>query len=100
MKDKNGYVCILANPVQFPASVEVVYVPKAIYAIDVKFGNKTITLDLFEGKDRSHRTVSGVREILEKRVDIKNLTQVVDDFVDAANELVRNFRRDGFFSAT
>lgn len=100
MKEKNGYVCISATPVQFAATVDVVYVPKAVYVVEVKFGNKVITFDPLDGKGRNHRTIAGVREILEKRVDIKDLAQVVENFNDAANEMVRNFRHDGFLSAT
>lgn len=99
MRDKKkGYVVISAEPHQFQAVLEVIYTPKVLYQINVKFGNKTVKLDLLDGNGVKERTVAGVRSVLERRFDIKDITQVVEDFNVAASELVRNFRRDGFYA--
>lgn len=98
MKEKNGYIAIEISPVSFEAKMETTYVPKAIYKIEIKFGNKTILFDPVDGKKDSVRTVSGVREILEKRMDIQNIQQVVEDFLEAAKLLMRRYEKDGFIN--
>lgn len=95
MKEKDGYIAIEANPVAFRATIETSYVPKAIYKIEVKFGNKTILFDPVDGKKDSVRTVAGVREVLEKRMDIENLQGVLDDFLEAADLLMKYYNSDG-----
>jgi hypothetical protein len=95
MKEKNGYIAIEVNPVSFKATVETTYVPKALYKIEVKFGNKTILFDPVDGKKDSVRIVAGVREILEKRMDIKALQQVIDDFSEQADLLMKYYKKDG-----
>ena len=96
MSQKNGYIAIEAAPVQFKATIETTYVPKAIYVVEVKFGNKTIRFDPMNSRKDTVRTIEGCKGILEKRVDIKNITYVVEDFVDAATDIIRKFRNDGF----
>jgi len=59
-----------------------------------------VKLDLLDGKGVTERTVAGVRSVLEKRVDLMDVSQVIEDFNAAAAELVRNFRRDGFYAKT
>ena len=98
MAEKNGYVVIEVTPVQFKATIETTYVPKAIYAVEVKFGNKVVRFDPMNGKKDSVRTINGCKELLEKRVDIKDVNQVVEDFMCAATELVRRFKSDGFYA--
>ena len=96
MAEKNGYVVIEVNPVQFKATIETTYVPKAVYVVEVKFGNKIIRFDPMDGRKDTIRTIDGCKSVLEKRVDIKDVTQVVEDFVDAATDIIRKFRNDGF----
>ena len=95
MKEKNGYIAIEATPVAFKATIETSYVPKAIYKVEVKFGNKTILFDPVDGKKDSVRTITGVREILEKRMDIENLQDVISDFSEAADLLMKHYNSDG-----
>lgn len=97
MRTKKGYVVIEAEPYQFKAEIETVYVRNAIYIVHVKFGNKTITFDPKDGRNASYRTLQGVKEILEKRVDIQNVTQVVEDFVSEATALLKHYERDGYY---
>ena len=98
MAEKNGYVVIEVNPVQFKATIETTYVPKAVYVVEVKFGNKVIRFDPMDGRKDTIRTIEGCKSVLEKRVDIKDVTQVVEDFVDAATDIIRKFRNDGFYA--
>jgi hypothetical protein len=95
MKEKDGYIAIDVNPVAFKATIETTYVPKAIYKIEIKFGNKTILFDPVDGRKESVRTIPGVRAILEKRMDIKDLQQVVYDFLEQVDILMKYYERDG-----
>lgn len=97
MRTKKGYIAIEAEPYQFKATIEECYVPKACYTISVKFGNQNIIFDPKDGKKASMRTIAGCKALLEKRLDIANITQVVEDFVDSANEMVKRYQRDGFY---
>lgn len=96
MTDKDGYVVIEVTPVTFKAVVETTYVPKAIYQIDVKFGNKDIKFDPKDGKKESVRKLEVCRRLLETRLDIKDLGDVLDDFDSAVKELLRKYEQDGF----
>lgn len=98
MSEKNGYVVIEISPVQFQATIETTYVPKAVYAVEVKFGNKVIRFDPMRGVKDTCKTIAGCKSILEKRVDIMNVTQVVDDFVEAATNLLKRYESDGFYA--
>jgi hypothetical protein len=95
MKEKDGYIVIEVTPVAFRATVETTYVPKAIYKIEIKFGNKTILFNPVGGKQESVSTIPGVRSILEKRMDIKDLQQVIDDFLEQAYILMKQYENDG-----
>ena len=95
MTEKNGYVVIEMTPVEFKATISTTYVKKAIYRVEVKFGNKTIVFDPLDGKKDTIRTLKGCLSVLEKRVDIKDVTQVVADFQESANKLLNYMRADG-----
>jgi hypothetical protein len=95
MTEKNGYVVIEMTPVEFKATISTTYVKKAIYRVEVKFGNKTIVFDPLDGKKDTIRTLKGCLSVLEKRVDIKDITQVVADFQESANKLLNYMRADG-----
>lgn len=94
MSESNGYVVIAAEPCQFKARIETSYVPKAIYVIEVKFGNKTIRFDPMDGRKESIRSLQACKEILEKRVDIQNICQVVEDFEKSAKTLLQLMEND------
>jgi hypothetical protein len=95
MKEKDGYIVIEITPVAFEATVETTYVPKSIYKVEVKFGNKTVLFDPVDGKQKSVSTISGVKGILEKRMDVRDLQQVVDDFLEQAYILMKYYENDG-----
>ena len=95
MSEKNGYVVIEAVPCEFKATIETTYIPKIAYKVEVKFGNKVILFDPFDGKKESVRNLQSCRSVLEKRVDIKNILQVVDDFEKAANSIINKMYSDG-----
>ena len=97
MSEKNGYVVIEITPVEFKATITTTYVKKAIYRIEVKFGNKTIVFDPLDGKKDSIRTLKGCLSVLEKRVDIKDITQVVADFEESAHKLLNYMKSDGIW---
>ena len=96
MHKANGYVVVDATPVQFPAKVESIIVPKALYKVTVTFGNKTVYFDPKDGKSPMSKTIDGVLAILKERRDIRNLKGVIDDFNRQAQALVRRFEMDGF----
>lgn len=96
MYKKKGYIVIEATPYQFKAVIDVIYVKKALYKVSVKFGNKTITFDPKDGQKASVRSLSAVKSLLEKRIDIQDITQVVDDFVDAASKMLLRYESDGY----
>ena len=60
MHKAKGYVVVAATPIQFPATVETIIVPKTLYNVIVSFGNKTIYLDPKDGKSAMSRTLDGV----------------------------------------
>lgn len=94
MTERNGYVVIAAEPVQFKATVTKTYVKNNIYLVEVKFGNKTIRFDPFNGRKESIKSLPACKAILERRVDVKNILQVVEDFETAANEILALLEND------
>ena len=98
MTRKNGYIVIEANPIQFQATIETTYVPKALYIVDVKFGNKVIRFDPKDGKKDTVKTLSECKRVLERRVDIQDILQVVEDFMLAASDILRRYSQDGFYT--
>ena len=96
MTEKNGYVVVEMTPVQFKATIEVTYVPKSLYVVEVKFGNKTIRFDPLDGRKDTIRSLQKCRGVLEKRTDIQDIIQVVDDFMVAASNIKNRFIQDGF----
>ena len=96
MAEKDGYVVIDIQPVEFKAVITTTYVPKAFYYIEVKFGHKTIKFDPKDGKKDSVKNLESCVRLLETRVDIKDIFQVVKDFRHEANKLIRQYEQDGF----
>ena len=60
------------------------------------FGGKTVYFDPLNGKTSSSRTKAGVLAILNKRNDISNQSGVISDFLDRAEEVIRQMREDGY----
>ncbi len=97
MHKDNGFVVVSAIPVQFKAEVETVVVPKAIYRINITFGNKTVYFDPKDGKSSSSRTLDGVLEILHSRNDIEDKESVIESFKKEVSVLLQEMERDGFY---
>ncbi len=89
-----GYIAIEANPVQFHATVSTNYIRGVKYNVEVSFGNKTIRFDPFRGQKESVKSFPACRAVLEKRCDVKNLMQVIEDFDAAAISLEELMRED------
>lgn len=100
MSSSNGFIVTEATPVQFEATVKTYYTPKIQYVASVSFGYKEIFYDPLYGKQRSTRTIDGIKELLERRIDIKNITSVIEDFTKAAMEIRRKFIEDGMHRRT
>ena len=96
MHKAKGYVVVAATPVQFPVTVETIIAPKTLYKVTVSFGNKTIYLDLKDGKSAMSRTLDGVLPVLKKRKDIENHEEGIADFIKQAHEMIRRFEQDGY----
>ena len=96
MHKAKGYVVVAATPVQFPAKVETIIVPKTLYKVTVTFGNKTIYLDLKDGKSAMSRTLDGVLSVLKERKDIENHEEVIADFIKQAQVMIYRFEQDGY----
>jgi hypothetical protein len=94
MIEKDGYIAVEASPITFEATVETFYIPHTTYRLEVKFGGKTIIFNPMKGKKDSVRTIAGVRGVLENRMDIDKLPQVIADFNEAACELMKRYEYD------
>ena len=89
-----GYIAIEANPVQFQATVTTKYIRGIKYMVEVSFGNKVIRFDPFKGQKESVKSLPACRAVLEKRYDVKDLMDVVEDFEVAALNLLKLMKQD------
>lgn len=89
-----GYIAIEATPVQFKATVTTKYIRGIKYMVEVSFGNKIIRFDPFRGKRESVKSLPACRAILEKRCDVQNLLEVVEDFEMAAVNIIELMKHD------
>ncbi len=89
-----GYIAIEANPVQFKATVTTKYIRGVKYNVEVSFGNKVIRFDPFRGKKESVRSLNACRAVLEKRCDVKDLMDVIEDFEVSAINLLELMKQD------
>lgn len=89
-----GYIAIEANPVQFKARITTKYIRGIKYKVEVTFGNKVICFDPFKGQKESVKSLPACRAILEKRCDVKDLMEVVEDFETAAINLMELMKQD------
>ena len=96
MHKAKGCVVVAATPVQFPATVETMIVPKTLCNVTVLFGNKTVYLDPKDGKSAMSRTLNGVLPVLKERKEIENHEEVLADFIEPAQELIRRFEQGGY----
>ena len=96
MHNAKGHVVVAATPVLFQAHVETIIVPKTLYQVTVTFGNKKIFFDPKDGKSAMSRTIDGVLEILKGCKDIRHQENVINDYLNQAQALVRRMESDGF----
>lgn len=96
MHSGRGYVVVSAKEKLFPAQIETFVVPKSIYKVTVKFGNKTVYFDPKDGNSSSSRTLRGVIKLLRERKDILDVELVIVDFTKQAVMLVRRMEDDGY----
>lgn len=89
-----GYIAIEANPVQFKATVTTQYIRGIKYHVEVSFGNKVIRFDPFRGVKETTKSLNACRAVLEKRCDVRDLMDVVEDFNTAANNLLTLLKKD------
>ncbi len=89
-----GYIAIEATPVQFKAKVATQYIRGVKYTVEVSFGNKTIRFDPFRGQKESVKSLAACRAVLEKRCDVRDLLDVLEDFNTAANNLLELMKKD------
>lgn len=88
MRNGDGYVVIEAVPVVFAVKVNSTHVPRLIYRVEARFGEKTIIFDPMEGQRASVRNLWGAVEALSKRTDVKDLSQAVEEFTAAAKDML------------
>lgn len=93
MKERMGFVAISAEPVKFPATIETFIDDDGRYAVDVRFGHKLITYEP-DSKLENRRSISGIIETLERRIDIKHPEQVIADFKEAAEIVFAYYKAD------
>lgn len=96
MHKSKGYVVVSAELVEFPANVETIIVPKALYQVTVTFGNRKLYFDPKDGKSQMSRKLEGVLELLNTRQDIENKEKVIEDYLKQANALIKTMELDGF----
>lgn len=89
-----GYIAIEANPMQFKATISTKYIRGVKYNVEVAFGNKVIRFDPFKGQKESVKSLPACKAILEKRYDVKDLMDVVEDFETAALDLIKLMKQD------
>lgn len=92
----SGYVVVAAEPTQFKAQVITKYDKNRTYQVEVRFGNKVILFDPYTGKKPSVRNLTECLAVLEKRMDVVNLLQVIEDFKNASNEILALMEADRF----
>lgn len=96
MKSGNGYIVVEATPTQFAAHITSQYIKNTTYLVTVKFGGSSIIFNPFSGRQESVKDLASCRALLEKRVDIKNVGQVVKHFTEAAQMMLRLLNRDKY----
>lgn len=94
MARSTGWVVIDLAPRQFKATITETYQPYSKYYIEVAFGNQKIVYNPKCGRLESVRTIEGCIAKLEKRYDIEDLPQVIEDFRRAATCLELKFKED------
>lgn len=84
MREKEGFVAVSITPVQFYPKLEVGYHKCGDFFIRITFGNKQM---VYDPNNQNHLSsdLALFRNRLKKRVDIKNLPSLLDDFDKVVN---------------
>lgn len=90
-----GYVIVSAEPVCFPATIEVTLIHKQSYRIEIYFGNKRILYDPIYGRQPSVSTVEGVIKLIDSYDDLEDKESVIQKFSDEASKLLNRMLKDG-----
>lgn len=96
-KANSGYIVIKAEPHAFPAVIETNIVKHAVYEVYVRFGNQKFIFNPLDGDRDSVRSMDKFIEALGKRKDVKDLLGTIDRFKIAANALLVQFEKDGYY---
>lgn len=80
MREKDGFVCIGVCSVQFEPKMEVLFHKSGGYYVKITFGNKQMVFDP-KNKNPQSSDFNQFIERLSRRVDIKNVSALVDDFI-------------------
>ncbi len=96
MLNMKGYVVVSAIPVLFKAIVKTIIEPMILYQVNISFGNKIIFFDPVNGGSPYSKTKEGVIKVLQKRLDIDELTSVLEEFAKQADYLLTVMQNDGF----
>lgn len=94
MQRKDGYVVTEMTPVKFKATISTTYVRNYAYIIDVSFGNKKMKFDPYRGKKKEVSDINAFEDALRRRVDIKDLDDVIAEFDDSARRLLELMESD------
>lgn len=97
MVGKRGFVAIRADITQFNAKVSSCYVKKAIYQVDLRYGNRVIKFDPLDGKKDSIKMADKCLSYVDGLMDIANKAEVYRQFREAVEEIQRLFENDFFF---
>lgn len=84
MREREGFVAVSISPVQFEPKMEVVYHKCGDFFIKITFGNKQMVYDPNNQTPLSS-DLETFKKRLKKRVDIKGLTGLLDDFDKVMN---------------
>lgn len=97
MRAKDGYIVTQLEPFRFKATVTTNYIPKALYRVEVRFGNMKYVFDPKDGKKESVRNFAAMRELLAHRTDIKDIHNVLLDFEYQADNILKCLEKDGWY---
>lgn len=97
MRSGKGFVAVDAYPYEFKATVELTYVPKVVYELHVRFGNRDIIYSPVDGRHETVRKFSSFRRLLEKRVDIRDKDRVLERVDAEASRLVAMCEKEGHY---
>ena len=82
MASQQGFIAINAKPIKFEAKI-VTEVRKGVFRVIVKFGMKAFEYDP-SSPSPQYTNITKIAERIRLRKDLKNATQVAEDFISSA----------------